>query len=73
MALIKLNNEEIPYTDILTAAKNLKLAVGNRENNGHWSKKVIKEVDIGTPEQREVTLITNISIRYELGNISVGG
>ena len=73
MATVTLNGEEILCTDILSAGYKLKLAMGNFENNGHFSKKVVKKVDIGSVSQPQEVETTNISIRYELGNITVRG
>ena len=36
-AYIKLNDERIETADILNAAQNLDLAMGNPGNHGHWS------------------------------------
>ena len=73
MATVTLNGEEILCTDILSAGYKLKLAMGNFENNGHFSKKVVKKVDIGSVSRPQEVETTNISIRYELGNITVRG
>ena len=71
MATISLKGVSIPCSDILSAGYKLKLAMGNFENNGHYSKKVVKKVEIGPPNMPQEVETTNISIRYELGNIKI--
>ena len=70
MAFIKLKNEEIYCDDILKAAKNLKLAVEKHDYPGHWHKRVEQQNESGHPDHQQKS---NFSVRYELGNISVGG
>ena len=56
---IKLNGEVVTCDDILAAAQNLQIAMGNpNQDHGHWSS-----------NNAETGVVT---IRYQLGNLTAG-